>query len=60
MQTVVPAAKQIKLTHVTLETKLDVPFEAGLLEFSDASRTMENLAIREEDELNIAYAKSQV
>lgn len=39
---------------------MDIPFEAGLLAFNDASRTMENLALREEDELKVAYAKSQV
>jgi hypothetical protein len=56
----VPTAKQVKSTHAALENKVDVPFEAGLLEFNDASRTMENLAIKEEDDLKIAYAKSQV
>ena len=60
MQTLVPTAKQVKSTHAALETKVDVPFEAGLLEFNDASRTMENLAIKEEDDLKIAYTKSQV
>ncbi|KIM79673.1 hypothetical protein PILCRDRAFT_552237 [Piloderma croceum F 1598] len=59
VQTLVPTAKQVKSTHAALETKVDVPFESGLLEFNDASRTMENLAIKEEDDLKIAYAKSQ-
>lgn len=60
VQTLVPAAKKLKAIHATLETKVDVPFEAGLLAFNDASRAMENSAIREEDELKTAYAKSQV
>jgi hypothetical protein len=60
VQTLVPTARQVKATHAALETKVDIPFEAGLLVFNDASRTMENSAIREEDELKSAYAKSQV
>jgi hypothetical protein len=60
VQTLVPAAKQVKSTHAALETKVDIPFEVGLLEFNDASRTMETFAIKEEDDLKIAYAKSQV
>jgi hypothetical protein len=60
VQTLVPTAKQVKSTHAALETKVDVPFEAGLLAFNDVSRTMENFAIKEEDDLKIAHAKSQV
>ena len=60
VQTLVPTAKQVKATHAALEIKLDVPFESGLLAFNDASRTMENYAIREEDELKTAYSRSQV
>lgn len=60
VQTLVPTAKKVKATHAAVESKVDVPFEAGLLAFNDASRKMENLAIREEDELKAAYAKTQV
>jgi hypothetical protein len=60
VQTLVPTARQVKSTHAALENKVDVPFEAGLLEFNDACRTMENAALREEEDLKVAYAKIQV
>lgn len=59
VQTLVPTAKKVKSIHAALETQVDVPFEAGILEFNDASRKMENLAIKEEDELKTTYAKTQ-
>src|SRR6202020_344634 len=42
VQTLVPTAKLLKSTHASLEAKLDIPFETGLLAFNDASRLMEN------------------
>lgn len=59
VQTLIPTAKQLKATHVAMESKVDVPFESGLLLFNDATRKLEGLVIREEDELKTAYAKTQ-
>lgn len=60
VQTLVPAAKHVKATHASIETKVDVPFKNGFLEFNDASKNMENMGIMEQDELQDAYAESQV
>ena len=59
VQTFIPTAKQVKATHVAMESKVDVPLESGLLTFNDATRKVDSMAIREEDELKVAYAKSQ-
>jgi hypothetical protein len=59
VQTFIPTAKQLKATHVAMESKVDIPFESGLLLFNDATRKLEDLAIREEDELKVAYSKTQ-
>lgn len=59
VQTFIPAAKQLKAIHIAIESKVDVPYESGLLLFHDATRKLEDLAIREEDELKEVYAKTQ-
>lgn len=59
VQTLIPAAKKMKAIHATLESQVDIPFETGLLEFNDASKMMENLAIYDEDDLKTTYAATQ-
>jgi hypothetical protein len=59
VQTFIPTAKQLKATHVAMESKVDVPYESGLLLFNDATRKLEDLVIREEDELRVAYGETQ-
>lgn len=59
VQTFIPTAKQLKATHTAMESKVDIPFESGLLLFNDATRKLEDLVIREEDELRVAYGETQ-
>ena len=60
VHTLIPAAKQVKKAHLALDATVDPLFEEGILLFNDASRNLENLAIRDEDELRTAYRKTQV
>ncbi|KAF7975846.1 hypothetical protein HWV62_8417 [Athelia sp. TMB] len=59
VHTLIPAAKQVKKAHLALDATVDPLFEEGILLFNDASRNLENLAIRDEDELRTAYRKTQ-
>ncbi|KZP21220.1 hypothetical protein FIBSPDRAFT_1044378 [Athelia psychrophila] len=59
VHTIIPAAKKVKKTHLALDVNVDPLFEEGILLFNDASRNLENLALRDEDELRTAYKKVQ-
>lgn len=50
----------MKHTHLAFDATVDPLFEEGILRFNDASRDLENLAIRDEDELRNVYKKVQV
>lgn len=59
-QTLVPAANIVKKAHRYLDKVVDAKFETGFISFNDACSKMTNMVLEEEDELKVAYMRTQV
>ncbi|KAI0780403.1 hypothetical protein BD413DRAFT_1266 [Trametes elegans] len=57
--TVLPAYSHIKDVHGVLEEKVDLEFGAGLLTFDEVCKKVERIALKDEDEIKTAHARSQ-
>lgn len=58
--TFVPTVNRVKKLYRVLDEKIDISFGKGVLVFNDASKQMEAMAIKEQDELKDAQAMTQV
>ncbi|KAL5490167.1 hypothetical protein ACEPAI_5000 [Sanghuangporus weigelae] len=57
--TLAPATRKVKEVHKSLEQKADVAFGVGVLSFDESCKKIEQLSLRDEDEIKDAYMKTQ-
>ncbi|KAH9832995.1 uncharacterized protein C8Q71DRAFT_775912 [Rhodofomes roseus] len=58
-ETLLPVIARVKEVHALLEGKIDLAFGAGVMTFDEVCKKVENMAIRDEDELKTAYTDCQ-
>ncbi|KAH9930604.1 uncharacterized protein B0H18DRAFT_1083726 [Fomitopsis serialis] len=58
-ETLLPVIARVKEVHGLLEDKVDLAFGAGIMTFDQVCKKVENMAIRDEDELKTAYTECQ-
>ncbi|KAH8117181.1 hypothetical protein DFH11DRAFT_1724241 [Phellopilus nigrolimitatus] len=57
--TIAPAARKVKEVHTVLEQKVDVTFGVGVLSFDDSCKKIEQLSLRDEEDLKNLYIDTQ-
>ncbi|KZT09731.1 uncharacterized protein LAESUDRAFT_674696 [Laetiporus sulphureus 93-53] len=58
-ETIIPVMSRVKKVHGVIEDKVDLAFGAGILTFDEACKKVETMALRDEDDLKIAYMDCQ-
>jgi hypothetical protein len=56
----VPACTVVKDAYTEVDQKIEISFAEGIVAFDDASKDMEILVIKEEDEIKTSYLKTRV